>query len=384
MNIRKISSYSEFLPLKRDWNNLLKESGHDSVFLRHEWFSLWWKSHGNLYEKNQNICILIIEDGDKPIGIIPLKTSRVKYRGLEVKKLGFIESELSPYVDFIIISDKEQCIRESLRFLRLHVLWDVLILNKFPVVSPNYRILESILSEQGIMYGINPSLDTPVVNTSGEWPDYLSQRSSKFRKSLRNKLNKAKKTADLQIEKFSEAHDIKDKLPRVFEISKRSWKAKIGQSIADSKEYTDFLGYIPDEMCNNGWVNLWLLKNSNEYIAYEYHLKYNGIVYPIAADFDERFRALSPGSILEYNIIKELFEDPEVKQYYTCAQDYKYLRNWTDLAEPHVDIEIFNSKPLGLALYVFEYRMLPFIRRTPLFQYVKNYLMKRDTSEKNT
>ena len=95
MHIRRISNYTDFLSLKEDWNKLLKESGNDSIFLRHEWFDCWWRSHAETYEDAQNLSILLIEDKGKCIGIIPLKTSRVQYRGLKVKKLGFLESGLS-------------------------------------------------------------------------------------------------------------------------------------------------------------------------------------------------------------------------------------------------------------------------------------------------
>ena len=43
---------------------------------------------------NQNLFVLLIKDKGEYIGIIPLKTSRVKYRGFKIKKIGFIESEI--------------------------------------------------------------------------------------------------------------------------------------------------------------------------------------------------------------------------------------------------------------------------------------------------
>lgn len=383
MHIRKISNYTDFLSLKKDWNKLLKKSGQDSIFLRHEWFDCWWRSHAETYEDAQNLSILLIEDKGKCIGIIPLKTSRVKYRGLKVKKLGFLESGLSPCVDVILTSEKEESLREALHFLKKQRAWDILILNKLSIKSENYKLLEKILKEENIMFGIKSSLNNPIIPTVEHWPDFLSKRSTKFRKSLRYKLNKAKKLSSFQIERISEPNDIKNKLSLILEISKKSWKAKFKQSIADITEYRDFFEYFTDEAGKMGWINVWLLKNSSDYIAYEYHLMYDGIVYPIGADFDESFSQLSPGSILEYHIIKALFEDPEVKEYNTCAHSYKYLRNWTDIIEPHADIEVFNSRVLGGVLYLTEYKVVPYLRQVPLFQYAKDYLIKKNIWARN-
>jgi len=378
LHITKISNYSDFLALKEDWNNLLKESGNESIFLRHEWFDCWWRSHGETYEDKQDLFILLVKDKGKCRGIMPLKTSRIKYRGLQVNKLGFLQSGLSPHADFILTSEKEKSIRELLRFLKGREVWDVLILNKLPTRSENYNLLLKLLKEHNILFGIKRGLNTPAINTCGDWSAFFSQRSAKFKKSLRNKLNRAKRRSSLQIERLSDLNDIKNALPLMFEVSKNSWKAKLKQSIVDSTEYTDFLNYFTDETGEKGWINIWLLKDGDEPIAYEYHLKYNGKVYPIGADFDERFRNLSPGSILEYHIIKSLFEDSEVTEYNTCAHSYKYLRNWTDVIEPHVDIEIFNSKTLPLFLYSLEYKLLPYLRHVPLLKQAKNYLKQQD------
>lgn len=356
----------------------MKEGGNESIFLRHEWFDCWWTSHGQTYEEGQDLSILLVKDEGKCRGIMPLKTSRIKYRRLKVKKLGFLESGLSAHVDFILTSEREKAIRALLHFLKGQELWDILILNKLSIRSENYNILLRLLKQQNIPFGIKSGINTPVINTSGDWSAFFSQRSVKFRKSLRNKLNRAKRQSALEIEQLSDLNDIKNALPIILAISKQSWKAGLKQSIADTTEYSTFLNYFTDEASKKGWINAWLLKDGDEYIAYEYHLNYNGKVYPIGADFDERFRRLSPGSILEYHIIKSLFEDPGVTEYNTCAHSYKYLRNWTDIIEPHVDIEIFNSKALPLFLHSLEYKLLPRLRQVPLFQQAKTYLKKQD------
>ena len=361
----------------------MKESGNDSIFLRHEWFDCWWRSHAETYEDAQNLSILLIEDKGKCIGIIPLKTSRVQYRGLKVKKLGFLESGLSPCVDVILSSEKEESIREALHFLKKQREWDILILNKLSIKSENYKLLEKILKEENFMFGIKSSLKNPIIPTVEHWPNFLSKRSAKFRKSLRYKLNRAERLSSFQIERISEPNDIKNILPLIFDISKKSWKAKLKQSIADRIVYRDFFRYFTDEAGKMGWINVWLLKNSEDYIAYEYHLMYDGIAYPIGADFDESFHQLSPGSILEYHIIKSLFEDPEVKEYNTCAHNYKYLRNWTDIIEPYADIEVFNSRSLGALLYIVEYKLRPYLRRISIFKHAKDYLIKKNIWVRN-
>ena len=376
MDIEVVTQYEVFLSLNSLWDDLLSKTSSNMICLTHDWFKCWWNAYGKDYEENQNLFILLIKDNGKYVGIIPLKTSQVKYRGFKIKKIGFIESGISPRLDFILTSKKEESIREVINFLKGQKVWDILVLRKFVEASKNYKLLRKILEEQNITFGIEPSLCDPIIQTDGDWDNFFSGRSVKFRKSLRNKINKAEKLVPLQVEKVSEIDDIQNSLPLIFDISKKSWKGKIGQAIPDNKMDIDFYTEMSDKLGRKGWIDIWLLKAEGTPIAYEYHVKHNGTVYPIRADFDENFGHLSPGSILEYSIIKSLFEDPKVKEYDTCANNYKYLRNWTDIFRDHVDIDIFSPKAYPKFLYFFEYRIVSRLRRSRLLRYTISHLNK--------
>lgn len=377
MDIEVVTDYNSFLSLESLWDDLLSKSSSDMICLTHDWFKCWWHTLGKEYEDNQNLFVLLIKDKGEYIGIIPLKTSRVKYRGFKIKKIGFIESEISPHLDFILTSKREESIREVINFLKGQKLWDILVLRKFEEDSENYRLLKKILEEENTTIGIKPGLPDPIIQIDGDWDNFFSGRSVKFRKSLRNKINKAEKFGQLKVEKISEVDNIRKSLPLIFDISKRSWKSKIGQALPDNKMDIDFYTDLTDKLGKKGWINIWLLKNEDKPIAFEYHMKHNGIVYPIRADFDEAYRQLSPGSILEYNIIKSLFEDREVKEYDSCGNDYKYLQNWTDILKNHVNIHIFSPKTYSQFLYFFEYKIVSYLRRRRLLRYAINHLNKK-------
>ena len=81
------------------------------------------------------------------------------------------------------------------------------------------------------------------------------------------------------------------------------------------------------------------------------------------ADYDERYRRFSPGSVVDYFAISESFRRSEIVSYDSCADDYGYLRNWTDKHRRQRNIHIFKSGVAGGCLYGIEYQLRPLLKR---------------------
>jgi CelD/BcsL family acetyltransferase involved in cellulose biosynthesis len=149
----------------------------------------------------------------------------------------------------------------------------------------------------------------------------------------------------------------------MFEVSSKSWKAREGNSILDDPRAEAFYRNITEQMGKKAMVELWLVRHDGKAIAFEYHLRHQNTAYPIRADYDEEYRHLSPGSVLEYQVIKSLFENPEVYGYNSCGHTYDYLMKWATQTREYVDFQIFNSKAYSRNLFRLESRMIPAVRK---------------------
>ena len=116
---------------------------------------------------------------------------------------------------------------------------------------------------------------------------------------------------------------------------------------------------LADMFGPGGNVNLWIAHKAGVPVAFEYHLVFHGVVYPLWADFSEAFRTFSPGSVLEYTALKTLFDEKKVKEYYSCADDYWYLNNWSKELKNHLDVELFADTWKAQWLWALEYKLIP-------------------------
>jgi CelD/BcsL family acetyltransferase involved in cellulose biosynthesis len=364
MQINVIDNFQDFLNLENSWNRLFEKSSENRVYLTFDWFRCWWEAFGG----DKKLFILTVTDNDGIALIAPLCITEGKIRGFKIRKLSSIASGISPSWDFIgdlfngapigplvdnIFSQKDS--------------WDVVEFQKIGKSSITYDLLSKILKKRD--YGITESIKSPRIEINGTWDDFLSKRSLRFRKALRNKINRAEKSGDINIVKVNKKEDLKQALQDIFLISSRSWKETERTSITSSVEDETFYRKATDLMGNKEWVEIWTLKKGDVPIAFEYHIKYKDIVYPIRADYDETYRDLSPGSVLEYTILKDIFTSKTQKVYDSCGHTYQYLLNWSTELNEYYNFYVFNPNIKSHFLYELEFRLIPFLRKMGVRKY---------------
>lgn len=365
IQVRRISTLEEFLTAQKVWDALLLRSTQNEACLTHEWFQAWWKA----FQRGNQLYILVASRSSGVVGIAPLMSCRGNFRGLPIQRICFMANGQSPSADFILAgdidaNDKQEVLNSFMGYLLSEKRsWDVLELQKIYAGSSTLPYLQRAFTQNRLRFGFKESLRSPVIFMDTDWETFLKSKSRKFKKVLRNKLNRAKRLASISIERVSSGEEIQQRLEDVFLVSARSWKHKAGTAITDSGPSVTFYDEVSKTMARMGWVQLWLMRDGNRPIAFEYHIKYNGTSYPIRADYDEDYRELSPGSVLEYHILKELFCDPTVVQYDSCGDAYGYLLNWTTKLREHRTVQAFNRRALSRLLHGIEYGAIPFLRR---------------------
>lgn len=368
-----IKTFEELKSLRPQWDDLLENSQNNIIQLTHDWMMAWWDSFSN--GKTLHV-VAIYGDGGQILGIAPLVSGRHTYRGIGINKFSLMANGQSPSADIIIRNGShELVISRLLGYLSSLKEWDLLVLNKLDMDGKTAAALSKYLTENKFLFGIKNNIESPFIDIKGEWETFFAEKSKKFKKSLRNKLNRIEKAGDISIEGvlINDAND--PCIKAMFEISSNSWKKDIGNDMLSNPRINNFYNKISNSFGKKGAITLWLLKKGGKPIAFEFHLNYKGVVYPVRADYDESFGDLSPGSVLEYNILKTLFAEGRCREYNTCGHTYNYLMNWSTETKKHVDFEIFRRRYKTYALHFLEYTSIPLLKRLRADQ-IRDYVKK--------
>jgi CelD/BcsL family acetyltransferase involved in cellulose biosynthesis len=372
MNIQIVTTQSGFWGLEKAWNALLEEIGDGSVFLTFEWFKTWWEAFG----RNKHLYITLVKDAaGKITGIAPL----MKYTGtcarLPVKKISFLYNDNAAECGFIIPGNCEKNLNAILDCLQEQKdNWDVIEFQSIAENSTAYKELKKILRKRKFRFGVKDWLHSPYIAIDSDWEEFVSGRSKKLRKNIRNLLNKLNRKGTFSIQHINGLDRNGDILKTIIAISETSWKTRYNRSLAGTAENRHFFENLYSAACKKGWLNIWLLKIKDEPVAYEYHLTYRNKAYALRADFNEEYKNLSPGSTLNAMIIKKYFEKG-IQEYDLCGHADDYKLSWTSSVRKHSIFVIYKDTWYGALLYFLDYacayRIKQFLKKFGVLRRIK-------------
>jgi CelD/BcsL family acetyltransferase involved in cellulose biosynthesis len=367
-----ITDASDFRALEQDWSMLLARSGRDLLPLSYLWTTIWWKNFGG--ERKPRIHCFYA--GDKLIAVVPMLLESTKYRRVRIRRMASMANGHSPYTDLLI--DREVTSTQLGDLVCRIVASADADLTTFIRVGDDSSLCQ--LFRHGLRpnhhaVGLKGDFTTPLIRIDTDWETFFGQRSQKFRKSMRNKVNRFQRTAGCIIERRQITSPADPVLADMILVSRNSWKGKIGTDLGSTPASRSFLADLIENLGPNGGTEVWVARLGDQPIAYEFHAKYGGVTYPLRADFDENYRELSPGSVVEYTVLRDLFKEQRVMLYDSCANNYWYLSNWTSEYRTHSDIEIFGKGWKSRCLHAVEYRLIPLLR------YCRDHLNMRPSNE---
>lgn len=181
--------FSEIDPT--EWNALLSESISNVPFLRHEYLSAWWSTHGGGEWPEAELALISASQDDKLTGIAPLFLAEHEGRQA-LMILGSIE--ISDYLDLIVHADNlSRFLSGLLDFLGSDsaLSWSSLDWYNLPDDSPTLAALEAESAERGWDYTSEPFRPALSVPLPGDFEEYLMNIDKKQRHEIRRKIRRA-------------------------------------------------------------------------------------------------------------------------------------------------------------------------------------------------
>lgn len=360
MELRVVRTQEEFARVRSQWDGLLQKFDPVPLPMTYGWLRSWWDAFADESEMEFR-CLY---RSDTLVGIAPFSRIRERYRGIPVTLLKLAANGHSPYSSVLV--DPSITGYERARVFSALTCIEPTEIGLFFKI-PRGGDLRSFLLDRAMsgheQAGEKPGLLTPVIHVTGAWEPFFRARPKNLKKSLKHKLNRFKRNTDFSIQVENITYPDQPIVGEMVEVSTKSWKSRIGNDLGSNLKSRQFILNLVESFGGSGSLSAWIIRHKEQPVAFELHVTCDGIVYPIRADYDEAFKAYSPGSVLEYMALKHLFESGCARQYYTCADDYWYLSNWTSDYQQICTVEIFGNCQKLRFLYWLEYRLIPTLKR---------------------
>jgi CelD/BcsL family acetyltransferase involved in cellulose biosynthesis len=331
-----------FWALKPEWNDLVRRTCCDTVFLTWEWLCTWWKHLGS---GDLQLVGFRAEGDGRLVGIAPLFRTEAE-DGLSVLSLVGCR-DVSDYLDLIIERGQEDAVYQALLdYLDGGTLaWDLLDLCNIPQDSLAYVRLREMAEARGYQTVVEIEDVCPIIDLPATWDEYLMTLNKKQRHEVRRKLRKSAAEADTRFVIVGPDHNLQAEMQGFIDLHQKSTPEK--DQFMDPQMQAFFFD-MARVLQEEGWLQLVFVEMDGEKAAALLNFDYGGSILVYNSGYDPvRFRHLSPGIIVTARSIEhaiglgrakyDFLRGDEVYKYRFGAQDTQVRRLL--VAKPGISLE---------------------------------------------
>jgi CelD/BcsL family acetyltransferase involved in cellulose biosynthesis len=362
--------------LRREWEELWQSSLTASFFLTFSWICCCWKE----LQAHNELRVFVARDEGRAVLVAPFMKSRRAQKGLPVDCLTFIEHPEAQIADILLARSQQssRALEALLKFLvNVQVAdWHLLSLDKIPQGSPTLELLAASAESCSSRFEVKSSHEALFIPLVGDWQAYLNTRSPRFRKTLRNVVNRIERLGAVEVKCYS-GQEVNDQtIEKLFSVSDSSWKVADGVAITSQTHRMRFFEDLLLAVAQRGDVRVWMLEVNGAAIASEIQVIDGPTVYALRSDYDERYADSSPGMYLQVEILQQLFRS-SYESYNLGVGLNPYKTRWADQRLPVMNFRIYNQTMYSRLLRSVDQYDLGKLKRVPGIRSLHDFIVGR-------
>jgi CelD/BcsL family acetyltransferase involved in cellulose biosynthesis len=322
LEIRVVTDSDEFRSLRETWDSLLAKSSDNNAYLTWEWLFTWWQHYG----KGKKLNILVIGDGEQPIGIIPLMQASYGKPPFRIDVLENISAMDPDYSGVILPERQDECLAIFLSYLEENLGYSVFRVSRLVEGSEFLAALQELSPlARSLSTHLRTMTTSPYIPLPATWDDYLKSLGSKTRNTLYRKLKKLREEHVVEYQRYRPGDDLHDKIQCLFKLQQMAWQSRgLRGSFTDTamSEFNTDIAWLFSE---RGWLNLSLIVVDGEVASAVYGFDYTDRFYYGPTGFHPDYARYSLGHLHILSLIEEAIKAGRKEfDFLIGAEEYKY------------------------------------------------------------
>jgi CelD/BcsL family acetyltransferase involved in cellulose biosynthesis len=351
LQLHILNSIQDVEAIADSWNDLWQLSDVSVPTARTEFIKLWLDD----FAPRNRFRALIVEDGNRLIAALPIVERRwagvIQAGGLPRNEWsGAGDLLVDPAADVygamaLIVQALAQLPWPVLRFT--HVRWD----------SFSWQSFVQTLRNVGIGVECRPSHEVKLIPVAKSWEDYQQQFSKNHRQRLKRLLKRSAEEGTVRLvrhvpENWAEAEPL---LHKALEIEDSGWKGRAKTSLLGAPNIAKHVLNLSQCMLADRELEIAFLELQERPISFQILWNSKGVLHAYKGSYDERYRHLSPGHLLIYELLRELCESQRCRAYDCYGPNTPAINHWSGRTYRTCQITVAPRNWLGRAM-LFTYR----------------------------
>jgi CelD/BcsL family acetyltransferase involved in cellulose biosynthesis len=340
-----ISSAGRFGELRSDWDALLPADPHP--FDSHDWYEAWWMAFGG----GDDLAVCTVWDAGALAGALPMRIGGRRVKGLANGHSGMFRP---------LARDEEAM--EALVAAAFSRQAREVDLQMMPATDPTLPLLEPAARRASMRPFAEAGFVSPIVDTSGDLEAWLKESNSSWKKRLARYRRKMQRDHDAKLEIVAVPERLDAWLEEGFRIEQSGWKGEGGTAILSAPETELFYREVARRFHDRGELRLSRIALDGEAVAFSFCIEAGGSLYSLKAGYDERWRKLVPGLVMQLSIIERCFE-LGLDAYELLGETSDWKEKVATGSRDHINFRVFPRGPAGTVRYGYRAHLRPLLKR---------------------
>lgn len=340
-----------FQALGAKWDRMIAERFADHPFFRHFWFV-------NYYRVFYRDAPLTVLTGNGPKGLsgaLPTVRIRRMLAGIPLRTAQLLAGDHSPQNRILVPEGHDSLLAGFLdHLLERHT--DLIYLEDIPDRFPDRIWIERYCRDRRLQLELRQIRRSPYIPIQGSFEEYRKGLTKKFRELLNNRLNKINRAGGFEIITHAGAEAVAPAIASMRQIAARSWQGKEGSGLFSGERNAVFYPAFITHALTNGYGRVYILVHAGQPAAFEFHVFHERTEYCLKAEYSHDFAQVSPGAVLEIELIRRAFQT-DIDTYDLMGYADPYKIRWTEYFTPYYRYFIFNRTAASRAAHLLYFRL---------------------------
>jgi CelD/BcsL family acetyltransferase involved in cellulose biosynthesis len=319
-----VQDVERFEQLREDWNELLRASCSDNLFLTFEWLHAWWRHLG----EGRQLHVLVARDGGRLVAAAPcaLRPGRLfrRARTLEFLGTGMVGSD---YLDVLVRHGCEGLAIPALA-AALARLGASIDLRQLPAGSSFGSRLLGALGEKRWGVSERETDVCPFIPLAGRsWETYLASLGPGHRYNVGRRTRALQRHEGFYFERVESEDRRRDVLAELFRLHDLRWRDRGGSEAFASPPVRAFHEDVSRTALERGWLRLFALHLDGVTAAVLYAFRYGPVCCFYQSGFDPRYARQSVGLVILGLSIRSAIEEGAA-EFDLLHGDEPYKSHW--------------------------------------------------------
>jgi CelD/BcsL family acetyltransferase involved in cellulose biosynthesis len=193
--------------------------------------------------------------------------------------------------------------------------WQLVWLEDVAIDSVRWKALFDALARAAVATDYQDQFEIGRIEIEHDWPAYQRRWSRKHRQQMARQARRLAENGEVRLRRLVRLapEEVEPWMRRGFEIEDQSWKGAADTSVLRTPGMFDFFIRQAQQLTRWGQLEIAFLECGERPVAFAYGHSAKGVYHSHKIGYDPAYAAYSPGQLLRYSMLKQLYDQLEFR-----------------------------------------------------------------------